>query len=130
VELKRQENYVEQSRVVDGAVEFVSYAVAVLMAADRANSLSKELASFSRWLFRHAYNGYFESQKDFPPFDEQERLYKQQKEGSAWSGMRFFLKEKLDYQIPSGIEPEDGDDLDWVLGPQPLLECSLVRRGK
>jgi hypothetical protein len=109
--LKRLENYVESGRIVDGPVEFVSYGAAVLMAADKANSLSQVLVDFSNWLFRHAYNSYFECLKDFPAFDEQDKLYQEQKNGSSWETMRNFLKVKIGYDIPSGYEDEDS--IDW-----------------
>ncbi len=107
LDLKRQEQYTEGSRVIEGPVEFVSYAAAVLLAADKVGDLSQLLCDFSRWLFRHAYNSYFECLKEFDPFDEQDRLYRIQKDGAEWAAVREFLKTRLYYSIPSGFEDED-----------------------
>ncbi len=113
IDLKRKENYVESGRVIDGSVEFVSYAVAVLMAADKAGDLQPLLTEFSKWLLRHAYNSYFESQKDFDSFAEQDKAYQEQKSGSSWADHRAFLLNKLGYKIPEGVEPDGNEDISW-----------------
>jgi len=107
--LKRLENYVEQGVIIDGPVEFISYATATMMAADRAGSLNQPLIDFGRWMLRHAYNSYFESLKDFPPYDVQDKIYNIHKSGNEWQMHRTFLKQRLNYEVPSGIEPENDD---------------------
>lgn len=117
IELKRKENYVENV-VIDGPIEFITYIVATLMAVEQANELKPPLIGFGLWMLRHAYNSYFESLKDFPPFAEQDKIYQLQKSSPDWQPQRDFLS-KLGYVLPDGIVPEDDDpptsEVNWLI---------------
>lgn len=104
------------NRIIDGPVEFVSYATGLLIAANKANDLSQLLIDFSNWAFRRAYNSYFECLKEFAPFDSQDKLYQLQLNDACFSEQRKFLKDKINYTIPTGIESDDPiKPDDWVM---------------
>lgn len=118
IELKQKEGYADDA-IPEGPVEFSSYMVATLMAADAANSLNDTLKKFGKWILRRGYNSYFEGLKIFPPYDVQDKIYEIQKSGSEWAEHRNFLKEKLDYDFPSGVEIEDDDGGDGKINYTP-----------
>jgi hypothetical protein len=95
-----------KDRIVDGHIEFIPYMTAVMMAADKVNSLQNELTEFSKWLFRRCFNVYFLGKDMFPAFPTQDKIYDELRSGSSADAIRSFLKTKLDYSIPTGFEEE------------------------
>lgn len=104
-----------KDRIIDGHVEFITYLVAVMMAADQKRILSSDLVEFSRWLLDRACSIYFLSQGVFPRFDQTDKFYKELQNGSSASAIRDFLKKKVSFVIPSSlVEPFKPDDFNLL----------------
>jgi hypothetical protein len=101
----------ETGRIIDGHIEFISYALGICMAADHAGELRDDLKSFTRWQLRHAFNVYFLGRGLFPTFPAQDKLYETLRSGPDAESLRSFLTSKLNYAIPTTVEDEDGGTL-------------------
>lgn len=99
---------------------------AVLMRAARADptglttfcdEVDPKLRDFSRWLFRHASNAYYQTLKNgFPIFDVQDKLWETMKTGECFAVQRSFLATKIGYVFPDGEVPEDDNTPDpWSI---------------
>lgn len=95
---------------VYGVIEFVAYAVGVLMAADAHGGLDKNLAAFSAWHLREAFNLFFTG-RDLFPFDGQDKIVAALQSAPEWAHQRDFLKARLNFTVPSKVLPHDEDKL-------------------
>lgn len=95
-------------------LEFVTYGVAVLMAADKHDHLDDLIIKFSRFILRRSFNTYFNGKTVFP-WQGLDDLYTKLKSGSEAASLRSFMQQKLNYVVQDKALPEDGGD-----DPQPL----------
>jgi hypothetical protein len=90
-----------------GPVEFLTYLAAVLMAADKANSLREDAIAFANWHFIRVSNIYYAG-KSILPWDDMDKCWATLKTGSEAQAIRDFLKSKINFVFPDGpINPDD-----------------------
>jgi hypothetical protein len=116
IDLKEKENYIENGRIIDGPIEFCSYATAILMATAKKNgSIESPLKEFSKWILLSAWSSYFKTTELFGNYSQQDKIYQIQLNGSDWINHREFLKSQIDVEIPTSfVDPDQTpDNISW-----------------
>lgn len=121
VELKEAGLYDEGSRVVDGAVEFLPYILAVCMAALKVGPLDSLLKQFTAWLLGETEKNYADLQKHFPPFAEQDRTWERLTAGTEGQEFRAFAKGVIGFEF-GGPKPVPDDVIDWNFGRKRMVK--------
>jgi hypothetical protein len=100
-----------------GPVEFIAYLAAVLMAAEKANSLQADAIEFANWHFKRVADLYYKG-KDAMPWNEMEKCVEILKTGSEAQALRDFMKNKIGFTFPNGPTPtpDNPDPDDFHIG--------------